>query len=109
MRFHDKLRRVARRNKAVISADPDGLMAALQVTKRLVTEAHRDDRSLSIIEALGQAVGMAAPVDDGRTFWAAVRVIVRHTSVEKSSLEILSDAIEAQGRTNLFQQKGPKP
>ena len=109
MRFHDKLRRAARRNKAVASADPDGLLSALQVTKRLVLEGHRSDNNVSIIDALSRAVGMAAPVDDGRTFWAAVRVIVRHTSPEKSSLEILSDAIEAQGKTNLLAQKGPKP
>lgn len=109
MRFHNKLRRTVRRNKAVVSADPDGLMAALQVTKRLVLEGHRSDNNISIIDALGKAVHQAAAVDPVRTWWSAVRVIVRHTSTEKSSLEILTDAIEAQGRTNIFRSRGPKP
>jgi formate dehydrogenase assembly factor FdhD len=107
MRFHAKLRRVARRNNAVISADPEALMSALQVTKRLVTEGHQSGNQVSIIDALTKAVHMAAAVDTVRTWWSGVRVIVRHTSVDKSSLEILADAIQYQGMTNLYAAKGP--
>lgn len=107
MSFHTKLKRVARRNNAVISADPEALMSALQVTKRLVIEGHQSDQQISIVDALGKAVHMAAARDTVRTWWSAVRVIVRHTSVDKSSLEILADAIKAQGRTNIYAAKGP--
>lgn len=107
MRFHDKLKRKARRNGAVVSSDPEALMSALQVTKRLVLEGHQSDNQISIIDALHKAIPMSAPVDAVRTFWSALRVIVRHTSVEKSSMEILADAIQGQGTTNLFAAKGP--
>lgn len=107
MRFHDKLRKVARRNNSVISADPEALLSALQVSKRLVLEGHQSGTQISIIDALRKAVPMSAPVDSARTFWSALRVVVRHTSVDKSSMEILADAIQAQGTTNLFAAKGP--
>ena len=108
MRFHDKLRKVARRNNAVISADPDALLSVLQVTKRLVLEGHQSGNQISIIDALHRAVPMSAPVDPVRTFWSALRVIVRHTTVDKSSMEILADAIAAQGSTNIYASKGPR-
>lgn len=109
MRFHQKLRRVARKNRAVITADPEGLMAALQVTQRLVREAIANEQKLSIIDALTQAIPMSAAKCPARTWWQATSVLLRNTAEGKSSLAILSDAIAAQGKTNIYASKGPQP
>lgn len=95
------LKRFARKNNAVLTDDPDGLLSALQVTKRLITEGEKQGERYSVMTALNTAVPMAAPKDEARTWWSAMRVILRHTSIEKSTLAILADAIQAQGRVNL--------
>jgi hypothetical protein len=105
--FHKKLRRIARKNNAVITSDPDGLMATLQVVKRLISES-TNGVHLTIMEALDKAVPMAAPKDPVRAWWAALKVIFRNTTADKSTLQILSDAIAGQGRTNIYAAKGPK-
>lgn len=107
MRFNARLRRLTRQNKTVVASDPEGLMATLQVTKRLLSESV-DGEHLTIMEAVDKAIPMAAAKDSVRTWWAAMRVIFRHTEADKSSLAILSDAIAAQGKTNRFANYGPQ-
>jgi hypothetical protein len=94
------LRRIARKNKSVLTDDPDALLSVLQITKRLVLEAKQSDGSLSIMDALAKALPMSSPKDQARTWWSALRVLHRNASQEKSSLAILADAIAAQGKTN---------
>lgn len=84
-------------------------MATLQVAKRLIGEAIRDGKPLSVIDAIRDASTKSAAVCEARTWWQAVRVVHKHTTADKSSLEILSDAIAAQGKTNIYAKKGPKP
>ncbi|MBB5167169.1 hypothetical protein [Mycobacterium sp. AZCC_0083] len=96
----NKLRRIARRNHAVLTDDPDGLISTLQITKRLLQESINAGEPVTIITALEYALEMSAPKDPHRTWWSALRVILRNTTVEKSTLAILADAIEGQGKTN---------
>lgn len=84
-------------------------MATLQVTKRLVSEAIQAEEPLSIIDALDHAIPMAAAKCAHRTWWQAVRVVLKHTGEGKSSLAILADSIAAQGKLNLFAKRGPQP
>ena len=109
MNFHDRLRREARKTGAVITDDPGGVLAALQITKRLVTEARAKKRSTSILPALDQAIPLASVKDPVRAWWASTRILLRHTTAGKSNLAILTDAIEAQGKLNILQAKGPRP
>ena len=74
-----------------------------------VLDAVIGDGSLTVMEALDTALPMAAPKDPVRTWWSATRVLLRHTEADKSSLAILSDAITAQGKTNMLQAKGIRP
>ncbi|QNJ56864.1 hypothetical protein SEA_REINDEER_54 [Mycobacterium phage Reindeer] len=96
----NKLKRFARKHNAVLTDDPDGLLSALQITKRLVTEANKDGAPLSVASALDQALIMAAPKDTVRTWWSALRVIIRHNEPGKSNLAVLADAISDQGKVN---------
>jgi hypothetical protein len=94
------LKRAARKSNAVLTDDPEGLLATLQITKRLITEGRAQGENYSIYTAMNTAVGMAAPKDEARTWWKAMRVIIRNTESGKSSLAILADAIQGQGRVN---------
>ncbi|QUU29252.1 hypothetical protein SSEA_SKINNY_53 [Mycobacterium phage Skinny] len=96
----NKLKRFARKHNAVLTDDPDGLLSTLQITKRLVTEANKDGQPLSVASALDQALDMSAPKDPVRTWWSALRVIVRNNEPGKSNLAVLADAISNQGTVN---------
>lgn len=95
-----KLRTLARKNHAVLTDDPDGLIATLQITKRLLDESMKAGTPTTIMIAVEHALEMSAPKDPHRTWWSTLRVILRNTTVEKSSLAILTDAIAGQGKTN---------
>jgi hypothetical protein len=84
-------------------------MATLQVTEWLIREAIAADEPLSIVDAVTKAIPIAAAKDDGHTWWQAIRVIRLHVSPDKSGPAILADAIAAQGKTNIYASKGPKP
>ncbi|AEK09971.1 hypothetical protein FDH96_gp059 [Mycobacterium phage Rey] len=96
----NKLKRYARKQNGVLTDDPDALLSALQITKRLVSEANAQGAPLSVAAALDTALGMAAPKDPARTWWSAIRLIVRHNETGKSNLAVLADAIQAQGKVN---------
>ncbi|QSM01102.1 hypothetical protein SEA_NANOSMITE_57 [Mycobacterium phage Nanosmite] len=96
----NKLKRYARKHKAVLTDDPDALLSTLQITKRLVSEAHQQGQPLSVAAALDTALEMSAPKDPARTWWSALRVIVRHNEPGKSNLAVLADAISDQGKVN---------
>lgn len=95
-----KLRKLARKNHAVVASDPDGLLSTLQVTKRLLTDSQKNGTPTTIMIALENALDMSAPKDRVRTWWATYRVLYRNTAVDKSSHAILSDAIKGQGTVN---------
>lgn len=110
MKYHARLKRLARKNKAVISDDPDGLLSALQIAKRLMGEHHR----LSLHEAVTLAVGMAAPKDEYRVWFQAVRAVMRHAPAvppkdRKELIDVLTETIKDQGRVNAFAKEGPQP
>lgn len=94
------LKTYARKNKAVLTDDPDGLLSTLQVAKRLVNESIKDGEPVTVVAAVHKALQMSAPKDEARAWWKTVRVLLKHTEQGKSSLAILTDAIAAQGRMN---------
>lgn len=94
------LKRFARRNKAVLTGDPDGLLATLQISRRLVNESLKAGEPITIRDAVDEAVKLSSPKDEARTWWAAVRVLLRNAEAGKSILNVLADACEAQGRMN---------
>lgn len=103
------------RNKRI--GDPDGVIAVLQIAKRLLSE--RGDGNL--FAALDEALDMAAPKDMARAWWAAHRVIrmslpngydnivsfSTSDSVDAGKvMDVLDAAILLQGRANIQQSKG---
>jgi hypothetical protein len=107
MNFHYRLKRYARKQKGIICGDPEGLLAVLQITKRVFGEALREGPALTVVQAMDRAILMAAPKDPVRARRYALSVLIRNTTLEKSPLQVLSDAITAQGRVNRFMKKGP--
>lgn len=100
--------------------DPDGVMAVLQIARRLLSE--RGDNN--VYGALDEAIDLAAPRDQSRAWWAAHRRVVdclpaawRGSNIglfaESAShdevLEVLAEAIREQGRANIVAAKGKRP
>lgn len=108
MSFHTRLRRFARKQKAIVCGDPDGVLAVLQITKRLVGESLHKGAPLSVVQAMDHAIPMASPKDPVRARHYTLRILMRHTEMNKSALSVLADAIAAQGKTNQLQAKGPR-
>lgn len=109
MSFSARLRRVARREKGVVTSDPEGVLATLQVAKRLIGESVGSGTNLTVMEAFDKAIPMASVKDPVRVWWSCVKVFIRHAEPDKSTLATLADAIAAQGKTNTYASKGPKP
>lgn len=100
-------------------SDPDGILAVLQVSRRLLGE--RKDKSLYAV--LDEALELAAPADPAKAWWAAHRRVARSmppgmsvddylrsgSSTHESLMEVLSNAIRAQGLVNLQAAKGKQP
>ncbi|WP_141564277.1 hypothetical protein [Mycolicibacterium palauense] len=106
MGYPATLRRVAKRHNGVITSDPDGLLAALNIAKRLMVE-----EKLSFLQALDKALPRAGAVDEERTWWSAYKAVARHIpngsdASSESVLAILADTIRDQGTINRAQQKG---
>lgn len=107
------LRRLARKLGVKRTDDPDGVIATLQVARRLVK-----DHGYLPVEAVGRASAeFAAPVDDARAFWAAHYALtmaglrkglgvveLNHAEID-ALLPIFDDAIKAQGEFNLKGRK----
>lgn len=108
MNFHDRLKRYARKQNGIICGDPEGVLAVLQTTRRVFNEALRDGPALTVVQAMDQAIPMAAPKDPFKARHYALRVLIRNTTLEKSPLQVIADAITAQGRVNRFMKKGPQ-
>jgi hypothetical protein len=114
---NDKLRRLSRKNGVKVTSDPAGVVATLQIAKRLVGE--RKDKALYL--ALDEALEMAAPKDRAQTWWASHRAVVGQlpsgfTSIDQFTksgdtsvedvLDLLSRAVKNQGEVNLVAAKG---
>lgn len=108
MSSHDRLKRNARKNNGIITGDPDGLLATLQVAKRLFMQALQTGPTISVVQAVDQAIPMASAKDPVRVRHYALRVLMRNTQAGKSPLSVLSDSILGQGKTNKLQAKGPQ-
>lgn len=109
MSFHTRLKRFARKHNGVITGDPDGVLAVLQVAKRLFGEALKTGPAITVVQAVDKAIPMAAPKDPVRARHYALRVLIRNTpTMGKSPLAVLADSIRGQGLTNKFQAKGPQ-
>jgi hypothetical protein len=108
MRFHDRLKRFARKQNGIICNDPEGLHATLQIAKRLFTEALANGPALTVVQAVDRAIPMASPKCPVKVRHYALRVLIRNTTLGKSPLAVLADAVVAQGKVNRFQQRGPQ-
>lgn len=108
MSFHERLKRFARKNNGTITGDPGGVLAVLQGTKRIFTQALQTGPALTVVEAMDRAIPQAAPKDPVKARHYALRVLMRNTEVGKSPLAVLSDAVRGQGLTNKLQAKGPQ-
>lgn len=110
----NKLFRNARKKR---SGDPDGIMAVLQITRRLLGESG----DTAVYTAMDEAVELAAPKDSTRAWWGAHREIVaamppgyttigefiahKHTSHDEV-LQVLDKACQELGRRNAEAKKG---
>lgn len=104
-----KLRKLARKLGVKKTDDPEGVMAVLQVGRRLV-----QDEGYAPSEALLRAANQyAAPIDSGRAFWAAHYALtmagysewMAMDAIEQAEIDVLvpifDAAIRAQGQMNL--------
>lgn len=103
--FRSKLRRLGRKLKVHQTPDPDGVIAVLSIARRLVKE-----HGLYPSEALDKAAEKyAAPIDHGRSFWAAHYALAMTTDPLKLDkiedidllLGLFDEAIQKQGEMNL--------
>lgn len=132
MSFHDRLRRLARKQKAWPTGDPEGVTATLQIAARLVNSGWTQGRTHELVDAkhhyditgaLREAVTMAAPKDEVRAWWAAHRALVGALPADYSDLDVYNDEwcrtqaevvelIKTAGRNHgtvaLEQAKGPQ-
>ena len=93
---------MARKVGAKAVRDTDGVIAVLQVARRIVKDAGRDP-----VEALMVAADdMASPKDNVRAFWAAHYAWTN--GVGDTELDRFDDAIRSQGVVNELVRKGPK-
>lgn len=99
------MKSLQRKLKAKLSGDPEGVLAALQVTKRLVKEGN------SLLDAMDKACfEMSAAKDPARVWWAVSHVIAAHIDDSEASwwvtlnrqmlLDTLDRAILHQGQLN---------
>lgn len=98
--------------------DPEGVMAVLQIARRLLKE--RGDGAVYV--ALDEALDLAAPKDRARAWWAAHRMVVRSLPAGTASigdfeatspssddvLELMAVAIRKQGVLNIQAAKGKR-
>lgn len=107
-----KISKLERKFGAKKTDDPDGVMAVLQIAKRLLSERGNKD----IYIALDEALDMAVPKDRARTWWGAHRAIVHalpdgfltigdYTILSGTTsddvVRLLERAVLAQGSVNL--------
>lgn len=108
-----KLRRLSRKLGAKKVDDSDGVLATLQIARRLI-----QDEGYAASEALNLAADKyAAPIDKSRAFWAAhyalTMVSRRYWSTMRSfdeapvdlQLPAFDDAIKHQGEMNMKAKK----
>lgn len=100
--------------------DPDGVMATLQIARRLLSE--RTDKG--VYPALDEGLDLAAPKDRSRAWWAAHRAVIDalpegfttigdFTMLSGTStddvLAVFDRAILAHGQKVALQAKGKQP
>lgn len=108
-----KLRRLSRKLGAKKTDDKDGVLATLQIARRLI-----QDEGYAASEALNLAADKyAAPIDKSRAFWAAHYALTRAARDEWPILDlldaagvdvllpILDAAIKHQGEMNMKAKK----
>jgi hypothetical protein len=101
-RFSRKVKRLSRQLGVKPTVDPDGVIAVLQVARRLVK-----DTGAGVVEALLDAADrFAAPKDPVIAFWTAHYAY--SSSKSGDAVGALEDAADRQGRMNQFMKKGPK-
>lgn len=102
--FSARLRRLSKQTGAKPIADTEGVIAVLQVARRLVKDA-----GMGPVEALREAADeFASPKDPVRAFWAAYKVFAHHHPRGLSDVGTLDEAIKAQGLVNQLVRKGPR-
>lgn len=107
-RFSARIKRLSRKLGAKPTQDPDGVIATLEIARRLINE----DPDITPWDALRQAADRyASPKDPVKAFWAAWRVYVNAVAnvVDGSDpSEALKLAADRQGQMNQLVKKGPR-
>lgn len=100
--FSARLRRLSKQTGAKPIADTEGVIAVLQVARRLVKDA-----GMEPVEALREAAdNFASPKDPVRAFWAAY--FAWSNGSGDTPLDVFDDAIRSQGLVNQAVRKGPR-
>lgn len=117
--MNTKLRRLQRKAGAHAPGDPDGVLATLQIARRLLKE--RGNKA--IYPALDEALEKSDPTDRARAWWTAHRAIVNalpdgfrtlgdYTDLDSTTVEdvdaVLLSAIRNQGMLNVALAKGKR-
>ena len=105
-RFSLRIRKLSRELGAKPTPDPDGVIAVLQVGRRLIK-----DNGLPPEEALLQAADLyASPKDPVIAFWTAHYAYASADLSTDSSdpLAVMDKAISNQGLVNQLVKKGPR-
>lgn len=110
----NRIQRLRRKLGVKRTDDPDGVLAVLQVSRRLISEG-----DLAVYSVLMDAVRMAAPKDDAIAWWAAhyalthqiptgYRTLGEYCCVadQEKLLELFDAAIKNQGTLNVVVRKG---
>jgi hypothetical protein len=100
VKHYSRVKRLSKQVGARPVRDTEGVIAVLQIARRLVKDAGKDP-----VEALTVAADeMASPVDNARAFWAAYRALAGRGV----GVEAFDEAIKAQGLVNALVKKGPR-
>jgi hypothetical protein len=107
------IRKLKRRLGVKATNDPDGVMAVLQISRRLFSEGDS-----SVYSVLNESIPLAAPKDKALAWWAAHHALSANlptpmsllefetTASEEEVLAVFDAAIKNQGTMNATRLKG---
>lgn len=106
----DRVKKLKKQLGVKKTNDPDGVMAVLQIARRLIA----DEGDMAVYAVLDEAVQMAAPKDDAIAWWAAHYAILSQVPYQFKTIgeysaqaghgnlvALFDAAILAQGKMNI--------